>query len=241
MPVQLLPHRALLDPDRMLREILAQNPAGDPAGIRSPGTAAETAGATDALAARRRRRRSIIGGALVAAAAIVVTAVAVPSVIRHRDTLAGPAGPSVGVPTSAPSAGRTTPTHPTTGRLALGRTATFEHFTVTVDRVEHSPTYGILVDVEVCVRSLPAGTSGTTTRVTWNPWTLANGEGRTTPSLRDAPSGVPETPSLFPRRADLGVGDCAIGLVPFNADEHSRVVAVFYANSFGDTAAWAGE
>jgi hypothetical protein len=89
-----------------------------------------------------------------------------------------------------------------------------------------APTYGIL-DVEVCVRSLPAGTCGTTTRVTRDPWTLANGEGRTTPSPRNAPSGVPETPSLIPRQADLGVGDCPIGVVPFNADEHSRLMAAF--------------
>lgn len=220
MPVQLPPPRRLPDPERMLAEILSGD--GNVVPID-----------------RRRRRTRAVGALLVAAALVAVGAIAVPIVVHQARSGTVAATPS-STPPSSPSSSPT-PQESAAGHLALGSALRFPHFTVTVSAVSHNPMFGILVRAEVCVRSLPPNPTGKTTRVSWDPWTVATGERRTTASLRKAPAGLDPPKHLFPRERYLRVGQCAGGWIPFNADEHANVVAVVYANSLGDTAAWAGQ
>ena len=222
MPVQLPPLRSLPDPDRMLHEILTATADGDPA-------------------APPRRQTRVARAVLIAAAAVAVTAVAVPVVLQQRrDTITAVPSPSAVAPTlPGPPAASPTPRHPTTGHLALGTTATLDQVNVTVSEVSHSPSFGILIKAEVCVRALPHAASAT--RVSWAPWTILDTQGTTTASLRQGPPGIDEPRNLFPREQLLHVGQCTSGWIPFDADEHGSVAAVLYADGLGGTAAWAGE
>ena len=228
MPVQLPPLRTLPDPEAMLQRILDEERT-----TRDQ----DRAGLADR---RRLRHRALTSGLLVAAAGIAVASVAVPVALHRADTTAASPSSNAEVSTPAPPTPRPSSSlHPTTGRLVLGSSADLEHVRVTVDKIEYSPSYGVLVDVEVCLRSLPPDRRGDTAEVSWRHWTLVNGEGRSPAELRQGPPGG-EPPPLFPRQRSLEVGQCARGWIPFSADEHSRVSAVLYADSLGDTAAWAG-
>lgn len=227
MSLDLPPRRPLPDPDRMLREILA---AGDGADSNSMSTGP---------ARHVRRHRPVVAGVLVAAAALGATAVAVPMVLQRSGTVTASPGPTV-VPSAAvhPTPVHPTPVHPTPGRLALGTTADLSYLTVRVDKVEHSPAFGIVADVGVCVRSLPAGSTATTFRVSWSQWSLVSGPIRTPAELR--PVVGPPLTKAFPDGRDVPVGRCVTGRIPFNADEHSAVAEIRYQDAFGGTARWSG-
>lgn len=98
-------------------------------------------------------------------------------------------------------------------------------------------TVGTLIDVRVCARSLPPDASGDAVPISWDPWTIVNGEGEAGASLNTG-GPVPKPTHLFPKEGSLRVGQCASGLVPFNVDEHSQAISVSYPDAHGDTAVW---
>jgi hypothetical protein len=228
---QLPPTRPLPNADRMVSEIVRVERDRQPAPVRRGPWLA------------------------VAAAAVVVAGVAVGVLVTVRGPiLQGP----VGVPTSSPSGPtvtpRTTPTPrptptptptappssppasstpPRGGPLALGETATFENFEVTVTRVS---TY---VDrstarARVCVRKLPPDPTGQTTRVSIEPWAIAVGE-RTLAARKPAEP----SPSDYPVETFLRVGECVQGWIEFPAvPEDAPLRSVRYENSLGDRAEW---
>ncbi len=219
MSLDLPPRRPLPAPERMLREILDD-------------TAAEPTG--------RPRRRAVLTGVLVAAAALGVTAVAVPVVLHRVGTVAATPSPTAQASGPVhPTPVHPTPVHPTTGTLALGDWAELPYVRVTVREATTSLPFGALVLAEVCVRGLPPDSTGDTLQVGWTSWTVTNVEGSATAELRQGPR-PSKPPKLLPREADLRVGDCVSGWIPFNADEHSPVQSVRYSDALGETAAWDG-
>jgi hypothetical protein len=233
--LQLPPNRPLPNADRMLSEIIRVERDRQPVPVRRGPWLA------------------------LAAAAVVVAGVAVGVLVTVRGPiLQGP----VGVPTSSPSGvtatPRTTPsptvTRPTpaptpapttqppsppvssappAGRLALGETARFENFEVTVSRVS-SYVDRSTARARVCVRKLPPNPTGQTTRVSIEPWTIVVGEQTLAARKPAEPS-----PSDYPVEAFLRVGECAQGWIEFPAvPEGEQLRSVRYANFLGDRAEW---
>ena len=116
----------------------------------------------------------------------------------------------------------------------VGRTATFDHFTVTVGNVVKDPAHGRLVYTAVLVRSLPPGSSGGKTRISWDPWRVTAANGAVSPAVFDA-SHPPE--NMFPSSGSYGVDDGASGWLPY-ATSDGPVSKIRYANSLGDQATW---
>ena len=218
MPLQLPPQRSLPDPDRMLHEILSD-------------VGPEETGGRD-------RTGRILAGIAVAAVAVGVTAVAVPLAIhRHTTTVAAPTSPTV----LAGSADPSSTVHPTPMQLnpplAVGQTASLDHVSVTVAKIDRSPSFGILVQARVCVRSLP--TDEVAVHVSWTPWSVSTPPDRLSHAeLRPGPPGSGLLTEEFPDPTSLRVGQCASGWIPFNADEHSASVTVNYTDDLGNTAVW---
>lgn len=127
-----------------------------------------------------------------------------------------------------------TPASATTISRQLSWTATFPHFSVTVGDVVNDPAQGRLVYTVVCVRSLPAGSTGGGTRISWDPWTMTTTSGTVHPGVYDA-SHLPA--QMFPRSATYRVGDCAGGWLPY-ATASGATTTITYANSLGDRAVW---
>jgi len=121
----------------------------------------------------------------------------------------------------------------------IGTSAAFPHFAVTVQDTAMNPEYhGYLVKLRVCVRSLPPGSTGGRTRISWDPWTVTAG-GRT-----HRPSGLEDPPpDMFPRpyasEGRFRVGDCGMGWLPFRSVKAGQQASsVNYRNSLGDHARW---
>lgn len=126
-----------------------------------------------------------------------------------------------------------TPAEAATSR-SLGRTVKHRYFKITVGNIIRDPAQGILVSAVVCVRRLPPGSTGGTTRVSWDPWRLTTSKGTFRASLRSA-SHPPE--NLFPRSTRVARGDCVGGFLPF-ATARGRLIKVTYHNSLGERSAW---
>lgn len=116
----------------------------------------------------------------------------------------------------------------------LGWTATFPHFNVTVGNVVYSPAHGTLAYTVVCVRSLPPGSTGGRTRISWDPWRLTTTSGTVAPRVYDA-SHPPE--GMFRAAGYYRPGDCAGGWIPY-ADASGAVTKISYSNSLGNQATW---
>ena len=117
----------------------------------------------------------------------------------------------------------------------LGWPATsFTHFTVDAGPVVYSPAHGTIVYSTVCVRSLPPGSTGGKTRISWDPWRVSTAKGTVAPAVFDASH--PPQP-MFPKSASYRVGECASGWVPY-ATAKGAVTKVSYANSLGNQVSW---
>ena len=110
---------------------------------------------------------------------------------RRMLTLLAALGLVIGLTGLAPTSAQAAPLS-----RQLGWTATFPHFNVTVGNVVYSPAHGTLVYTLVCVRSLPPGSTGGRTRISWDPWRLTTTSGTVAPRVYDA-SHPPE--GMFPR------------------------------------------
>jgi hypothetical protein len=122
----------------------------------------------------------------------------------------------------------------------LGSTATFTHFSVTVQGTVMDPEHhGYMVKLRVCVRSLPPGSTGGRTRISRDPWTVSAGGRTHRPSAQENP------PDTFPRpyrtEGRFRVGECATGWLPFWSVAGAKVTSINYANSLGNRARWQSE
>ena len=135
-------------------------------------------------------------------------------------------------PTRTPSSPPATSTPPPTGPLALGETAKFENFEVTVSRV-NSYVDRSTARAKVCVRKLPPDPTGQTTRVSIEPWTIVVGE-QSLPARRPAEP----SPSDYPAETFLRVGQCVQGWIEFPAVPKARLQTVRYHNYLDDSAEW---
>lgn len=88
----------------------------------------------------------------------------------------------------------------------------FQHFSVRVGDVIYSPAHGTLVYTVVCVRSLPPGSVGGKTRISWDPWRITTTHGSYAPKVYDA-SHPPE--GMFKKSGYYRRGDCAGGWIPY--------------------------
>ena len=134
---------------------------------------------------------------------------------------------------TAPAASAAAPPRP------IGRSVTFDHFRVAVLESAPDPaSYGYLVKVRVCVRSLPPGSRDGRTRISWDPWTVTVGGRTHRPSVQKDPP-----PDTFPRpdrsEARFRAGECAVGRLPFRSvGAGAGVTSIDYGNSLGDRARW---
>lgn len=120
--------------------------------------------------------------------------------------------------------------------LTLGQTKKFKHFTVRLTHVQRDEFwYG--VKAKVCVRSLPAGSHGGKTRVSWDPWSLSTDHG--TIPLAVAQEGLSPFDPVFPESSRRRKGQCVSGWLPFAAHDDVSVSKVRYRNPLGDKIAWA--
>jgi hypothetical protein len=137
------------------------------------------------------------------------------------------------MPSPRPSSPPVSSTPPPGGSRALGETATFQNFEVTVTQVS-SYVDRSTARARVCVRKLPLDPTGQTTRVSIDPWAIAVG-GRTLAARKPAEP----SPSDYPVETFLRVGECVQGWIEFPAvPEGSRLRSVRYVNSLGDRAEW---
>lgn len=116
----------------------------------------------------------------------------------------------------------------------LGTAATFPHFRVTVGNTVWTQAHGLLVYAQVCVRSLPPGSPGGKTRISWTPWTVVTTKGSYPAHLYDG-SHPPE--NMFPSDRRYAKGDCGFGFVPFSTAT-GTLTGVRYHNGVGDSANW---
>jgi hypothetical protein len=138
---------------------------------------------------------------------------------------------AAGGPAATPKAAAAVPVRP------LGSTATFTHFSVTVQGTVIDPEHhGYMVKLRVCVRSLPPGSTGGRTRISRDPWTVTAGGRTHRPSVQENP------PDTFPRpyrtEGRFRVGECATGWLPFWSAAGAQVTSINYANSLGNRARW---
>ena len=124
--------------------------------------------------------------------------------------------------------------NPSGSPLGLGTAATFGHFRVTVGNLVRTPSQGQLVYASVCVRSLPAGSVGGKTRISWDPWRVVTSSGTYRARLYDG-SHPPAT--MFPRSGRYAEGDCAFGYLPFSTAT-GTITGVRYHNGVEDAAVW---
>lgn len=115
-------------------------------------------------------------------------------------------------------------------------TARFEHFTVELLAVEHepAPVSGVQgIYARVCVNKTTDADQKT--RISLDPWTFVDQDGRTRSPLRKggyAPA--------FPAEGRYAVGECAAGWISHKAFPASEFghVTVFYSNGVGEKASW---
>jgi hypothetical protein len=119
----------------------------------------------------------------------------------------------------------------------MNQTATFRHFTVTVDSPSPTEGEGYTIHAEVCVRSLPPNPSNGTTRISWDPWKLVTPTRSVSPTADSITAGsIPAW--AFPPGANYKVGECARGNLPFFTTLDASPTQVNYRNSMGDSASW---
>ena len=147
----------------------------------------------------------------------------------------GAAGAVAGLSVVAGLAAVAPPAHaaPVSRHIGWG-SYSFTHFSVRVGDVVADPAHGTLVYTVVCVRSLPAGSVGGRTRISWDPWRITTTKGSYAPKVYDA-SHPPAR--MFPKSRNYGVGQCAAGWIPY-ATAKGAVTKISYANSLGNSAAW---
>jgi len=112
-----------------------------------------------------------------------------------------------------------------------GSSAVFRHFKVAVSKLERRSDTQVVVEVQVCVRSLPPDPQGNRTRISWDPWSVRAGRRTIDADLVGA-----KPRHLFPRSATYAVGDCALGWIPFQTTD--EIGEVTYENGIGDKAVW---
>jgi hypothetical protein len=119
---------------------------------------------------------------------------------------------------------------------ALGSTATFRHFTVKVTATSQDAR-GFRAYVKTCVRSLPPGSSGGRTRLSWDPFVANAGTHfGFAPYVYDASH---TWNNLYPQSGRYRVGQCAQGWVPFEGvDESLPIDRLTYRNTLGNVAFW---
>lgn len=165
----------------------------------------------------------------------------VSSVVGILNELAGTAHFAVdlapeSVPTKPTEKPTKKPAPPNATSLTLGRTAEFEHFSVTASKLWYTTGHGLLVKARVCVKKLPPDPQGKTTRISWDPWSVQVSGNRVRPKLFDG-SHPPE--GMFASEGLHRVGSCAVGWIPFSAvTEPGDEETVRYANGLGDVAIW---
>jgi hypothetical protein len=127
-------------------------------------------------------------------------------------------------------------TNGTSPQRALGSTATFRHFTVKVTATSQDAS-GFRAYVKTCVRSLPPGSSGGRTRLSWDPFAAHAGTHfGFAPYVYDASH---TWPNLYPKSGRYRVGQCAQGWVPFEGvDEDLPIDRLTYRNALGNVAFW---
>jgi hypothetical protein len=230
--LQLPPARRLPNADRMVSEIIRADRDKQPTRARR--------GLWLAMAAAAVVAGVTVGVSVTVRGPILQGPVGIPPSPSSGQTAAPRQTPTptrTSTPTPTPTAPPSSPpvsSSPTpSGPLALGETATFENFEVTVTRV------GSYVDrsaakARVCVRKLPPEPTGQTTRVSIDPWAVRVGER----SLRARRPAEP-SPSDYPVETFLRAGDCVEGWIEFSAvPEGARLGSVRYENSLGDRAEW---
>ena len=119
---------------------------------------------------------------------------------------------------------------------ALGTTATFRHFTVKVTATSQDAR-GFRAYVKTCVRSLPPGSTGGRTRLSWDPFAAHAGTHfGFAPYVYD---GSHTWPNLYPKSGRYRVGQCAQGWVPFEGvHEDLPIDRLTYRNALGNVAFW---
>lgn len=228
MNLQLPPERPLPNPDRMVDQILDTE--------RERLTAPARRGPWLALAAAAALAGIVVGVLLTNGGPLGRGPVGLPPTVnRSASPVATPTASRVVTPVPRPTPVATTPSSSplTGGSLALGETAVFEHFEVTVAQVD-SYVDRSAAEVKVCVRSLPPDPTGDTTRVSIDPWRVLAGP-------TELPARAPRRPSPadYPVETFLRVGECAEGTIEFPApDPGLRLRAVRYLNFLGDRAEW---
>lgn len=110
----------------------------------------------------------------------------------------------------------------------------FENFDVTMSDTDRDESR-FAVKVRVCVTSLPKGTSGETTRLSREPWTLITAKGKV---KADKATATGSWEHLFPVEGTYAVGECADGWLPFAVAKGVKVTNVTYQNSLGDAVSW---
>jgi hypothetical protein len=157
------------------------------------------------------------------------TPTATPTPAQTATVTATPLVTVTATPTSS------SPSQPTAKGTAVaqsrGSTAAFEHFRVTVERIDYRGGSQALVRAKVCVRSLPPDPQGNRTRISWDPWSTTAGTRAAEPGYQ---GGAP--PQMFPSDRTYSVGECADGWIPFRVDGDLDIIR--YANGVGDKAVW---
>jgi hypothetical protein len=135
-------------------------------------------------------------------------------------------------PTSSPS--RSVPNKPVVN--AIGASTRFANFVVTVSQTKWNEVLGLQVEAEVCVIKLPAHTTGETTRISWDPWTVTTSAGTARPELQSA---AQPPQDLFPKDGRYQVHECATGWIPFpGVRGPAAFTKINYGNELGNRASW---
>ena len=232
MNLQLPPDRPLPHADRMADDILRGEPERPPAPARRGPWLAVAAAAVliGVVVGVLVINRGSVGPGPAALPSTATTSAARPPATRTPSAVVTPA-PSPTPVASSPSV--TSPLPRTT--LALGETAVFEHFEVTVTQV-NAYVDRSTVRAKVCVRRLPPDPTGDTTRVSIDPWLLVAGRAEQLPARPPRQA----SPTDYPVEAYLRVGQCVEGALEFAASRPgSRLREVRYQNFLGDRARWA--
>jgi hypothetical protein len=234
--LQLPPARRLPNADRMVDEIIRADRDQQPTPVRrrpwlAVAAAAVVAGV--AVGVLTTVRGPLFQGPVGVPTSQPATPQTTPMPTPTPTPFPTPTPTPTPMPTAPPTSPPVSSTEQPGGPLALGETAAFENFEVTVTRV------GSYVDrstawARVCVRKLPPDPTGQTTRVSIDPWAIVVGER----SLAARKPGEP-SPSDYPLETFLRVGECVQGWIEFPAvPEGSRLRSVRYENSLGDRAEW---
>lgn len=95
---------------------------------------------------------------------------------------------------------------------------------------------GLVVRAQVCITSLPPGSTGGQTRISWDPWQVISTSPAGTHGARLCDGSHPPA-TMFPMSGRYPSGTCVSGLIPF-ADQITPASQVDYMNEVGDRAEW---